>query len=231
MFSALLLICPGRPKENSSTSIQGRISLLCRWLVEQVAQRCYGVVLIGDIQDLSGHNPVFCALGWCCWSRSDHLLVVPSNLTLSVTQTQRWRKLILIGRCQRELKTFPWPKDFHSHYRKYLSFQIERTHENLHWHGLIEGKWDYSGKTHWLTHKPACCTNLGLQIWLVTDLLDVALSADSQILSFQFTCMSEKVSPGSSSGKEVCFHDTFKAGMWNWDRKPSFPWQYVRNST
>ncbi|RMC10196.1 hypothetical protein DUI87_12997 [Hirundo rustica rustica] len=35
----------------------------------QVAQRCCGVSLTGDISELSGHNPVPCALEWSCLSR------------------------------------------------------------------------------------------------------------------------------------------------------------------
>lgn len=52
----------------------------------QIAQRGCGVSLTGDIPDLSGHNPVPCALGWPCWRREvgpgDPLWSLPAWLIL-----------------------------------------------------------------------------------------------------------------------------------------------------
>lgn len=50
----------------SSTSTHGRTSSL--W-GDQIDHRGCGISIAGDIQDLSGHNPVQCVLGWLCLSR------------------------------------------------------------------------------------------------------------------------------------------------------------------
>lgn len=54
------------------------------------------------------------------------------------TQIQGQRKLTLSDRSQTELRRFPYPQMGDSVHAKRLPFQLERTCEHLHWHGLIE---------------------------------------------------------------------------------------------